>query len=134
MKKQLFLLLLCSFIMFSGCDNILDCVTNKRPQIHDADFKSGQTGIYYYQEVTTEIKNEPRDNDYDYYYELYGELPEGIQMFVNFRTVSFEGTPEVEGRFYFTLELYVEPAFSEDGFEEAMCSDFTSKDFSISIE
>jgi len=134
MKKHLPLLLVFSFFMLFGCDNILDCVTNKRPQIHDANFRDGKIGVYYYQEVTTEIKNEPRDNDYEYYYELYGELPDGIQMFVNYRTVSFEGTPEVSGRFVFSLGLFVDPPLNDDGFEEVMCSEYTSKDFSIYIE
>ncbi len=134
MKRCLPLVLVLPFFMLLGCDNFLGCITNKRPQIHDANFGRGQVDVYYYQEVTTEIKNEPRDNDYGYYYELYGELPEGIHMFVNYRTVSFEGTPEVPGRYTFSLGLYVDPPFNDDGIEEVLCEDFTSKDFSIYIE
>ncbi|MFK7782760.1 hypothetical protein [Psychroserpens sp.] len=137
MKKQLFLLLFCSFFMFSGCENILDCVANRRPQIHDASFGDGRIGVYYYQEVTTEIKNEPRDNDYGYFYEINGRLPDGIQMFANYRTVSFEGTPEVAGTYTFTLLLYVDPPLNYDNdsgeFENVMCSDSTSKEFSITV-
>lgn len=133
MKKQLPLLIILFFTLLS-CDNFLDCITNKRPQIHDATFRRGEVGIYYYSEVTTEIKNEPRDNDYDYFYELYGDLPEGIQMFVNYRTVSFEGIPEVPGSYTFGLGLYVDPPYSDDGFEETMCSDYTSKNFTIHID
>ncbi len=123
--------------MFSGCEDFFGCVVNKRPEIHDATFRNGTIGVYYYQEVTTEIKNEPRDNDYDYFYEVYGDLPNGIQMFPNYRTVSFEGTPEVEGTFTFTLVLYVDPPLKYDDdsgqYEEVMCSESTSKDFTITI-
>ena len=132
-QRSLFLLILPLFLCF-GCNDFLECITNKRPQIHDATFRRGQIGIYYYAEVTTEIKNEPNDDDYGYFYELYGELPEGLQMFVNYRTVSFEGTPEVTGRYAFTLALYVDPPFDEDGNQQVMCSESTSKDFTIIID
>ncbi len=134
MKKRLPLLFCLPFLLLFGCDDFLECITNKRPQIHDTTFRRGEVGIYYYAEVTTEIKNETRDNDYGYFYELYGELPVGLEMFVNYRTVSFEGTPEISGRYTFTLGLYVEPPIDGDGVEEVMCSDYTSKDFSIYIE
>lgn len=137
MKKRISLLLFLSFFMFSGCEDILDCVFNRRPEIHDKTFKDGILGVYYYQEVTTEIKNEPRDNDYGYNYEVYGNLPEGLQMFVNYRTVSFEGTPELSGSYAFTLVLYVDPPLrynnDTDQFEDNMCSESTSKEFTITI-
>ena len=57
--------------MFSGCEDLLDCIRNRRPEIHDKTFKDGTIDVYYYQEVTTEIKNEPRDNDYGYNYDIY---------------------------------------------------------------
>lgn len=121
--------------MFSACEDFLECVVNRRPQIHDNTFRNGTVGVYYYEEVTTEIKNEPRDNDYGYFYEVIGNLPDGVQMFTNYRTVSFEGTPEVAGTFKFTLLLYVDPPnFGADEFEQVLCSDSTSKDFSITIE
>lgn len=136
--KKLYLILFCfAFFTLSSCEDFLDCVIDRRPQIHDKTFASGTVGVYYYQEVTTEIKNEPRDNDYGYFYEVYGNLPDGIQMFPNYRTVSFEGTPEVSGTFKFTLLLYVDPPgrFDDDGieFEQVMCSESTSKDFTITI-
>ncbi|WP_431135539.1 hypothetical protein [Psychroserpens mesophilus] len=137
MKKQLPFLLFLTCFVFTGCKDYLDCIVNRRPEIHDATFKDGTIGVYYYQEVTTEIKNEPRDNDYGYHYDVYGNLPDGIHMFANYRTVSFEGTPEVAGTFRFTLLLYVDPPLSydydTDQYEEVMCSESTSKEFSITI-
>jgi len=123
--------------MLSGCENLLDCVFNRRPEIHDKTFKTGTIGVYYYQEVTTEIKNEPRDNDYGYNYDVSGNLPDGLQMVENYRTVSFEGTPELAGTFTFTLFLYVDPPYSydydTDRYEDVMCSESTSKEFTITI-
>ncbi|MEY8848665.1 hypothetical protein AB9K26_07605 [Psychroserpens sp. XS_ASV72] len=138
MKKQLLSFFLLSLFCFTSCDNVLECVFNKRPEIHDTTFGRGQVGVYYYAEVTTEIKNEANDDDYGYNYELYGDLPDGIQMFVNYRTVSFEGLPEVAGRYTFTLLLYVDPPLVYDeysnSYQDNMCSHSTSKDFSIVIE
>ncbi|WP_033961962.1 hypothetical protein [Psychroserpens jangbogonensis] len=137
MKKQLSLLLFLSFFMFSGCEDLLDCILNRRPEIHDKTFKDGTIDVYYYQEVTTEIKNEPRDDDYGYNYDIYGDLPDGLQMVVNYRTVSFEGIPEVDGKFTFTLLLYVDPPLNydhdTDEYEDVMCSESTSKEFTITI-
>ena len=134
MEKRLPFLLLLPLFLLTGCNDFFECITNKRPQIHNTDFRRGEVGVYYYAEVTTEIKNEPRDDDYGYYYELYGELPVGMQMFVNYRTVSFEGVPEIPGRYTFTLGLFVDPPIDGDGFEQVMCEDYTSRDFSILIE
>ncbi len=137
MKKQLLLLLCCSFFTLYSCEDLFECVINKRPEIHDKTFRDGIVGVYYYEEVTTEIKNEPRDDDYGYFYDIYGDLPEGIQMFANYRTVSFEGTPEISGTFKFTLLLYVDPPLNYDDdtgeYESVMCSDSTSKEFTITI-
>lgn len=112
MRLPVFFIALFSFIFLTGCTDVFDCITNKRPQIHNATFPRGEIGVYYYAEVTTEVKNEPRDNDYGYYYRLYGELPDGIRMFDNYRTVSFEGVPEVSGVFTFTLVLTVDRSCS----------------------
>jgi hypothetical protein len=137
MQKRLFLPLFLSFFMFFGCEDLLDCIVNRRPEIHDTTFKDGEVGVYYYHEVTTQIKNEPRDNDYGYNYDVYGNLPDGIQMITNYRTVSFEGTPELAGTFRFTLILYVDPPLSydynTDQYEDVMCSESTSKEFTITI-
>ncbi|WP_323787770.1 hypothetical protein [Psychroserpens sp.] len=137
MKIRIPLLFVLSLFMLTSCDNILECAFNKRPEIHDKTFKDGIIGVYYYEEVTTEINNEPRDNDYGYNYDFYGELPNGLQMVTNYRTVSFEGTPEVAGTFNFTLYLYVDPPLSYDydseQYEDSLCSESTSKDFTITI-
>jgi hypothetical protein len=137
MQKRLHFLLFLSFFVFSGCENLLDCIVNRRPEIHDTTFKDGVIGVYYYHEVTTEIKNEPRDNDYGDNYEVHGDLPLGIQMITNYRTVSFEGRPEEAGTFRFTLFLYVDPPLSYDYdtdlYENVMCSESTSKEFAITI-
>ncbi|WP_299224198.1 hypothetical protein [uncultured Psychroserpens sp.] len=136
MKQRLLPLLFLSLVMFSGCDDFLECIIDRRPEIHKTTFSDGRVDIYYYHEVTVEIKNETRDNDYDYYFEIGGQLPDGLEMFVNYRTVSFEGTPEVSGTYRFTLFLYVDPLFNNGGdcdCEEFLCSDSTSREFTITI-
>ncbi len=137
MKKRIYFLFLFSFFLLSGCESLLDCVFDRRPVIHNRTFNDGTVGVYYYEEVTTEIKNEPNDDDYGYNYDIYGELPNGLQMITNHRTVSFEGTPEVAGTFRFTLHLYVDPPLSydydTDQYEEVLCSDSTSNEYTVTI-
>jgi len=123
--------------LFFGCEDVIECIINKRPIIKDTSFEVGTIGNYYYQEVKSEIKNEPRDDDYGYNYEIYGDLPDGLQTFVNYRVISIEGTPETSGAFTFTLHLYVDPPVRYDDYsgeyEDSLCSDFTSKEFTIII-
>lgn len=134
MKNILFVLV---FVLCLSCENILECIINRSPEIPDTSFDVGNVNGYYYQELTSEIKNEPRDDAYDYSYEIYGNLPDGLEMFANHRTLSIEGMPQASGTFTFTIYLYVDPPeyYDEDSgkYEDALCSRSTSKKFSIII-
>lgn len=136
MKSLKFVPLILCFLCF-GCEDIFECIVNKRPEIKDNTFDIGNIGEYYYAELRSEIKNEPRDNDYGYNYEIFGDLPDGLQTFVNYRTISFEGRPEVSGIFTFTLYLYVDPPEYYDEvsgqYEDSLCEDSTSKEVTIII-
>ena len=124
------------FLLF-GCEDIIECIINKRPEIKDTSFEVGYVGTYYYDEVKSEIKNEPNDNSYGYTYEIYDDLPDGLQTYANYRTLSIEGTPLVSGTFTFTIYLYVDPPeyYDEDTgeYEDSLCAYSTSKEFTIII-
>ena len=138
MKQRYLFFLLLLFLAFTNCDDVLECVFNKRPEIHDTTFVVGQINTYYYHEITSEIKNEPRDDDYGYSYEIFGDLPEGLEPFANYRTLSIEGMPQTTGVYAFTIYLKVDPplVYDDDSgtYEASMCSESTSKDFTIIIE
>lgn len=62
--KILKLLFLVSLFVFFSCDSIVECVINKRPEIEDKSFDVGNVNGYYYQKLTSEIKNGTVDDDY----------------------------------------------------------------------
>jgi hypothetical protein len=135
--KSLKLLPLVFCFLVLGCEDIVDCIFNKRPEIPNKSFNVGYVNHFYSDEFTSEIKNEPRDDDYDYYYEVSGDLPEGIEIYTDYRTLILEGTPLEQGRFRFTIYLDVDPPeyYDEDTgqYEDSLCSDSTSKEFTITI-
>lgn len=135
--KSLKPLLLVVCILCLSCDDILECIINRSPEIPDTSFGVGNVNGYYYQELTSEIKNEPRDDAYVYTYEIYGDLPAGLEMHTNNRTLSIEGMPMASGTYIFTIYLYVDPPeyYDEDSgsYEDALCSKSTSKKFTIII-
>ncbi|WP_296383531.1 hypothetical protein [Winogradskyella sp.] len=135
--KSLKLLPFVFCFLFFGCEDLVDCIFNKRPEIPNKYFEAGFVNSYYYEEFTSEVKNDPRDDDYDYFYEIYGDLPDGLEMYANYRTLSIEGMPLTSGTFTFTVHLFVDPPeyYDEDSgrYEDSLCSDSTSKEFSITI-
>ncbi|WP_299392397.1 Ig domain-containing protein [uncultured Gelidibacter sp.] len=130
----LFLGVLC---MFLSCDTIVECIVNKRPELPDTSFKVGNVNGYYYQELTAEIKNEPRDDNYSYNFDINGNLPDGLSVTTTNRTLVIEGMPSAPGTFNFTIYLYVEgPEYYDeesDKYKDGLCSKSTSKKYSIII-
>lgn len=135
MKTSRWLPFLFITFLFVSCEDVLNCIIPKEPELGDREFPIGSTESYYYTELSAEINNEPRDDDYDYFFEVEG-LPEGLGYFVNFRTISIEGTPEEVGTFDITIYLSVDGPFRDnfdDDFEQ-LCSYSTSKTYTVIIE
>ncbi|WP_397362550.1 hypothetical protein [Olleya sp. R77988] len=137
MKKLVTLCFCLSILSFTSCEDILECVINRRPELPDISLEEGYLQQIYNQQFDAGIKNEPRDNNYDYYFELVGDLPDGLDMYIDFRTVIFEGIPLNRGVFEFTLYLDVDPPVYYDeetgDYEDAMCSYSTSENYTIII-
>ena len=142
MKKNLYILL-CPpiFLFIIGCQDILECVVNKHPVLSEKNLKSGQVGTYYIDKINAEIKNEPLDNDYYYYFTVSGDLPEALDLTINYREVVFEGTPTTSGKYSITIQLSVEQ--TNDYFEECesdlndcdgLCSKKTSQTYDLVIQ
>ena len=101
------------------------------------------TGYYYqdyYDEINAEIKNEARDNAYYYFFSLDGELPEGIDVYFDYRDVIIEGRPLERGRFNFTISLFVEQAndYYDDCESEwndcdGLCAESVSRSYVLTI-
>lgn len=118
---------------FYGCDEIYECIFNINPEIHNKRLFVGYLGERYYDNVTAEISNEVNDNDYDYFFDVIGELPPGIFYDINRRSVEFFGVPEDTGTYRFRVELFVE-GYDYDGFDGSpTCSDSTVREFTIQV-
>lgn len=141
MKQQLPIFIFLSFLLTTSCENTLDCIINVRPVLAHKSMETGLVGQYYSDNITAEIKNEPRDNDYDYYFDVRGNIPEGLDVIFDYREIFIEGTPTKSGRYTFTVFLDVDPLdsyyfdeFGNERYDDALCTDNTSKTYTIHIK
>ena len=140
MKRYIFLTVLSFFFLFNSCENVLDCIINVRPELHDVNLKEGHLDHYYFDKITAEIKNEPNDNSYDYYFNVSGNIPAGLDVIYDYREVVLEGIPTESGRFTFRVHLDVDPyndhyydEFGNVVYDDALCTDSTSKTYTLVI-
>ena len=68
MKQALSITVLLSFFLLTSCQDILECVINRHPQLQNARLATGQVNNYYFEEIRADINNEPRDDSYYYYF------------------------------------------------------------------
>ncbi len=130
--KQLYVILaLVTFLLVTNCEDIVDCIINVRPELSEERLQVGFEGEYYFDKVRAGIKNEPLDNDYDYYMSVDGDIPAGIELFFEYREVIFEGVPIETGRFTFTVHLDVEYVGNE--INDPLCDSYTSRTYTIAI-
>jgi hypothetical protein len=130
-----------ALLFMSSCDELADCVASASPQLQSLNFPRAVVGAAYDQGVTAEIRNDSNDNAYQYYFNIIGSLPPGIETYVNGRTIHFAGIPTTAGRYEFTLSVRVDPPQSYDpdsGFLEddgRICfgNDTTEKSYSIEV-
>ena len=86
------------FFLFFSCEDTLSCIIPKEPELPNKSFPIASTESYYYSDINAEINNEPRDDDYDYFFDVVG-LPLGMDYYVNYRRLSIEGTPLNSGTY-----------------------------------
>ena len=140
--KYLLNSIILAFLFVSSCEAILeelidDCNSYNYPIIKSKDLQVGYRNQFYSDFVKAEVKNDPHDDDYDYYFEVSSELPNGIDWSVAGRKLILEGTPAEVGVFIFKVELWVEvpQEWYNLGTEpEQLCTDYTSKEFVIDIK
>jgi hypothetical protein len=138
MKK--FLLFTAALLLFTSCDPLTDCIINNRPQLNQKVFTPGFADSYYEDSLNAEINNDPRDNDYYYYFSVDG-LPRGMDYESDGRELFIFGTPRESGRYTMEVHLQVEAAILDfddnDGpFEDgdSLCKDSTSRAYTLTIQ
>jgi hypothetical protein len=110
MKQALSITVLLSFFLLNSCQDILECVINRHPQLQNARLTTGQVNNYYFEEIRADINNEPRDDSYYYYFSIDGDLPRGLEFIIDYRSVFIEGQPLESGVYNFSIRLTVEQA------------------------
>ena len=140
MKQLVFIILLFSFFTFNSCENVVDCIINVRPVLSDKTLPIGGVNQYYSEVISAEIKNEPQDNAYDYYFDVRGKIPDGLEVIYDYRDIFIEGMPTRAGRYTFTVYLdvdapygYYYDEFGNERYDDALCSDSTSRTYTIVI-
>lgn len=126
--------LLFSLILLNmGCDEVLECVFNIEPEIHDRPLELGILGERYRDRITAEISNEVNDDDYIYTFTVFGDIPPGIGFDIERRSIVFFGVPEEVGTYRFEVELSVE-SYDLEGYDGSpTCSDQTVREFRIQV-
>jgi len=138
MRKWLSLLFMLTLLSFISCQDILECVINSHPELPNKTLEVAKVNQFYTETIKAEIKNEPMDDSYDYYFSIDGNLPRGIDYYVDYRTIVFEGEPYLAGTYNFTLRLSVEQSYNYECENElnncdGLCSDSTSHVYTIIV-
>lgn len=132
--KALNILAVLFCLLFLNCDDALSCIIPKEPELPNKSFPIASTESYYYIDLRAHINNEPRDDDYDYFFDVAG-LPLGMDYFVNYRTISLEGTPELAGTYNITVYLDVDGPFGDyDDETDLLCKYNTQKTYTLIVE
>lgn len=134
MKSLRILPFIFCFTLF-GCEDILDCIIARNPSLPDKDFGTAIVDQFYEITLSAEISNEPRDNDYDYFFNVRG-LPPGMDFFVDYRRIYIEGIPIQTGLYRISVDLDVDGPF-RGGFEDdgdTLCNYSTSKTYILRVE
>jgi hypothetical protein len=140
LKKTTYLLSILLFFQLTSCQDIIECVINRHPELPNKTLDIGNVGEFYFEEIRAEINNEPSDNRYFYYFSINGEVPEGLDIIFEHRSVYFEGRPQERGYYTFTVDLWVE--LGDNYYDECenrlndcdgLCDDSTSKEYTIYI-
>lgn len=133
MKSKFTFLLLITSLTLSSCDEALECVFGLEPEINETSISSATLNQPYRERITAEVDNAANDNSFDYFFDVIGELPIGVDIVFFARRIELIGIPEEAGAFDFTVYLSVERF--EDGFLDTSptCSDDVSRDFTLFV-
>lgn len=140
MKKYLSLFLMFSLLTLTSCEDIVECIINVRPELSGRELQTAYVDDYYFDTVTAQIKNEPFDNGYYYYFTVSGEIPRGIDVIYEYRRIIFEGRPLEPGRYTIRVSLTAEAEndfyYDDNGnqrYHDPLCSNDTSRVYTLVV-
>lgn len=136
-KKIVFSSVFALFFIVTGCQDLLECVINRKPILSDNTLGPAFVNQEYFEEINAEIQNEPRDNDYFYFFDVIGDLPPGIDVLFDYRDVIIEGVPLERGRYRFTIRLDAEQAdnYCENDLNDCdgLCEESTARTYILTV-
>jgi len=139
-KFKIQLVLLLSLLFLIGCEK-LGCTIIIKPILPDKTLAIGELGVEYFDKLTASIKHSTNEENYNFYFDISGELPPGIELLVdNCRTLYFEGIPVEKGTFTFYVSVRITDNFQEFDFESwewdstEVCNDTTGREYTITIQ
>ena len=147
LQSKLKYVILLSSICLLGCNDAAECIINRRPDLPSKSF-IGFTGMPFSNTIKGEIKNETKDDLYNYDFSVSGDLPVGLSTSSQHRTLTIEGSPKASGRYSFTVHL---SAKQNDDYDsdckkkrnnckalcddcDGLCKDSTKETYSIVIK
>lgn len=128
-------------VFLSGCDvlfdSAIDCLDSDGPDFDTRTLAMPVLNQVYNEVLTARIENEPRDDNFDYRFELIGNLPVGItwrqQEFLG-RRIFFEGTPTELGSTEFTFLVAVEERNQFNMENSGLCFTSRSRRFTLDVQ
>jgi len=92
LKTLRYILIFLVLIQYCNCTiaDITECIIGRKPKLTETALPVGNIGYYYHATISGEIKNEPNDDSYDYFFDIdESSLPQGITFDINNRVVTF---------------------------------------------
>ena len=131
--KQLLVYVLIIALTFA-CDEVTDCLFfSVKPELPSKTFAIGTVDVPYEDSFRASVKNDPNDEDYIYYFSVSGNLPPGLDAWVNNRTLTIEGIPTSSGTYIFNVLLEIEYAYDDDSERICFADDTVQRSYSITI-
>ena len=122
-----------SVLIFSGCDNVVDCISDIRPKLIAKELDNGRVLQQYSDDVEFEMNNAVTDDYYISEIKISGDLPPGItQAQSGSNTIHFSGKPRTTGTFNFTVKITVSGSDNTNG-GDGTCSNVASKSYTIVV-
>ena len=144
LKTLRYILIFLVLIQYCNCTiaDITECIIGRKPKLTETALPVGNIGYYYHVTISGEIKNEPNDDSYDYFFDIdESSLPQGITFDINNRVVTFFGYPLENGTFeveiYLYVEAYEEVHYDEDDdvhYSDGLCSTSTTETYALVIQ
>ncbi len=122
----------------SGCDQLFNiavaCIDDDRPVLSPKELPNPILNQEYNEVIHVGIRNEPRDDRFDYTFTLTGNLPMGMQSESIGRDLRLFGIPTALGDYKFSVRVEIENGANGYNNTEGLCSTIDSEDYQWAVQ